>query len=488
MTQRLFPASPDAEKALLGCMLIGGPDVIEDVAAALTVEHFHTPGHAVVFAAIIALHTAQKPVDLITLTQHLRDADELDIAGGPAGVTDLQVFMPTAANFAEYVRILREKNILRRIITVSTQFASRCYEEQDNTERLLEEFQGEAIDIGGLTADADSLKPISKQEVMDAVERLNARYHQKGTTSGLPTGLHDLDRMLDGLKPKYVYVFAGRPAMGKSAAGINIAENIALGVEAAASTLENDRRAAVAVFAVEMTREQIIDRLICGRARIDMGKLRTGFLAEQDFPKMSAAAWQILQGRIILDDTAGLTIAQFRARARRAVVLHKAKLIVIDYVQIMKGSSKRARDSRNLELAEIMQGIRETAKQLNVPIIVLAQLNRGAEDRKDSRPTMADLKECGAIEEEAHVVGLLYRPIYYAKSEEQRQKLLEKYQADQAAGVSTMDDLENYAEMIIDKQRDGATGTVRLNFFGSITRFESRTKKLFSNNPDERQR
>jgi replicative DNA helicase len=473
MTQRLFPASPDAEKALLGCMLIGGPDVIEDVAAALTVEHFHTPGHAVVFAAIIALHTAQKPVDLITLTQHLRDADELDIAGGPAGVTDLQVFMPTAANFAEYVRILREKNILRRIITVSTQFASRCYEEQDNTERLLEEFQGEAIDIGGLTADADSLKPISKQEVMDAVERINARYHQKGTTSGLPTGLHDLDRMLDGLKPKYVYVFAGRPAMGKSAAGINIAENIALGVEAAASTLENDRRAAVAVFAVEMTREQIIDRLICGRARIDMGKLRTGFLAEQDFPKMSAAAWQILQGRIILDDTAGLTIAQFRARARRAVVLHKAKLIVIDYVQIMKGSSKRARDSRNLELAEIMQGIRETAKQLNVPIIVLAQLNRGAEDRKDSRPTMADLKECGAIEEEAHVVGLLYRPIYYAKSEEQRQKLLEKYQADQAAGVSTMDDLENYAEMIIDKQRDGATGTVRLNFFGSITRFES---------------
>jgi replicative DNA helicase len=399
MSQRLFPASPDAEKALLGCMLIGGPDVIEEVAAALTVEHFHMPAHAVVFGAIIALHTARKPVDLITLTQHLRDADELDLAGGPAGVTDLQLFMPTAANFAEYVRILREKNILRRIIKLGTQFSSRCYEEQDNTEALLEEFQGEAIDIGGLTADAESLKPISKQEVMDAVDRIQARYNQRGKTSGLSTGLNDLDRMLDGLKPKYVYVFAGRPAMGKSAAGINIAENIALGVEAVAATLENDRRAAVALFAVEMTREQIIDRLICGRARIDMQRLRDGFLADSDFPKITAAASAMVQGRIILDDTAGLTIAQFRARARRAVVLHKAKLIVIDYVQIMKGSSKRARDNRNLELAEIMQGIRETAKQLNVPIIVLAQLNRGAEERRDSRPTMADLKECGAIED-----------------------------------------------------------------------------------------
>lgn len=488
MTQRLFPASPDAEKALLGCMLIGGPDVIEEVAAALTVEHFHTPGHAVVFGAIIALHTARKPVDLITLTQHLRDADELDLAGGPAGVTDLQLFMPTAANFAEYVRILREKNILRRIIKLGTQFSSRCYEEQDNTEALLEEFQGEAIDIGGLTADAESLKPISKQEVMDAVDRIQSRYNQRGKTSGLSTGLHDLDRMLDGLKPKYVYVFAGRPAMGKSAAGINIAENIALGVEAVAATLENDRRSAVALFAVEMTREQIIDRLICGRARIDMQRLRDGFLADSDFPKITAAASAMVQGRIILDDTAGLTIAQFRARARRAVVLHKAKLIVIDYVQIMKGSSKRARDNRNLELAEIMQGIRETAKQLNVPIIVLAQLNRGAEERRDSRPTMADLKECGAIEEEAHVVGLLYRPIYYAKTQEQREKLLEKYQADEAANVSDMNDLENYAEIIIDKQRDGATGTVRLNFFGKMTRFENRTSKLFSNNPDERQR
>jgi replicative DNA helicase len=190
----------------------------------------------------------------------------------------------------------------------------------------------------------------------------------------------------------------------------------------------------------------------------------------------------MIGNRIVLDDTAGLTIAQFRARARRAVVLHKAKLIIIDYVQIMKGSSKRARDNRNLEIAEIMQGIRETAKQLNVPIIVLAQLNRGAEERKESRPTMADLKECGAIEEEAHVVGLLYRPIYYAKSKEQREKMLEKYQADPDAHVTTMDDLENYAEIIIDKQRDGRTGTVRLNFVGELTRFENRPESATSNN------
>lgn len=487
MIQRLLPASPDAEKALLGCMLIGGPEIIEEVSSAITVEHFHTPGHAVVFQAVIDMTAAKKPVELIGLTQHLRDKNELELAGGPGVVTELQLFMPTAADFREYTRIIREKRILRRIIGLGTQFAARCYDEQDNTENLLEEFQGEAIDIGTLTADSDALRLISKQEVMDAVDRIQARYSQRGKTSGLSTGFHDLDRMLDGLKPKYVYVFAGRPAMGKSAAGINITENIALGIEAAATTLENDRRAAVALFAVEMTRDQIIDRILCGRAKINQQRLRDGFLSDADFPKLTAAASAMVQGRILLDDTPGLTIAQFRARARRAVMVHKAKLIVIDYVQIMKGSSKRARDNRNLELAEIMQGIRETAKQLDVPIIVLAQLNRGAEERRDSRPTMADLKECGAIEEEAHVVGLLYRPIYYAKSEEQRQKLLEKFQDDPSANISTMDDLESYAEVIIDKQRDGATGTVRLNFFGQMTRFENRTSKLFSNNEAERQ-
>lgn len=484
MSQRLLPSSPDAEKALLGCMLIGGPEIIEEVGAAIQVEHFHTPAHALVFQAIIDMTAAKKPVELIALTQHLRDKNELEAAGGPGVVTELQLFMPTAADWREYVRILREKRILRRIISLGTSFASRCYDEQDNTENLLEEFQGEAIDIGAMTADAESLRPVSKQEVLDAVDRIQARYNQRGKPVGLVTGFKALDDMLDGLKPKYIYVFAGRPAMGKSAAGINIAENIALGIEAAATTLENDKRAAVALFAVEMTREQIVDRILCGRARINVGRLRDGYLADNQFPKLTAAASSMIGNRIILDDTPGLTIAQFRARARRAVVLHKAKLIIIDYVQIMKGSSKRARDNRNLELAEIMQGIRETAKQLDVPIIVLAQLNRGAEERKDSRPTMADLKECGAIEEEAHVVGLLYRPIYYAKSTEQRQKMLEKFQADPAANIHTENDLENYAEIIIDKQRDGRTGTVRLNFVGELTRFENRPESATSNNED----
>lgn len=482
MSQRLLPSSPDAEKALLGCMLIGGPEIIEEVGAAIQVEHFHTPANALVFQAIIDMTAAKKPVELIALTQHLRDKNELESAGGPGVVTELQLFMPTAADWREYVRIVREKRILRRIINLGTSFASRCYEEQDNTENLLEEFQGEAIDIGAMTADAESLRPVSKQEVLDAVDRIQARYNQRGKPVGLVTGFDALDNMLDGLKPKYIYVFAGRPAMGKSAAGINIAENIALGIEAAATTLENDKRAAVALFAVEMTRDQIVDRILCGRARINIGRLRDGYLSDAQFPKLNAAASSMIGNRIVLDDTAGLTIAQFRARARRAVVLHKAKLIIIDYVQIMKGSSKRARDNRNLEIAEIMQGIRETAKQLNVPIIVLAQLNRGAEERKESRPTMADLKECGAIEEEAHVVGLLYRPIYYAKSKEQRDKMLEKYQADPDAHVTTMDDLENYAEIIIDKQRDGRTGTVRLNFVGELTRFENRPESATSNN------
>ena len=484
MIQRLLPSSPEAEKALLGCMLIGGPDIIEEVNAAVTVETFHAPGHAVVFQAILDMTAARKPVELIALTQHLRDTNELDAAGGPGAVTELQTCMPTAANFREYVRILREKRILRRIISLGNSFAARCYEEQHNTEALLEEFQGEAIDIGGITADADSLRPVTKQEVMDAVERIQSRYNQRGKPAGLCTGFKALDEMLDGLKPKYVYVFAGRPAMGKSAAGINIAENIALGIEAAATTLERDARAAVALFAVEMTLDQIIDRILCGRARINVGRLRDGYLSDAQFPRLAAAASSMVSDRIILDDTAGLTIAQFRARARRAVVMHKVKLIIIDYVQIMKGSSKRARDNRNLELAEIMQGIRETAKQLNVPIIVLAQLNRGAEERKDSRPTMADLKECGAIEEEAHVVGLLYRPIYYAKSTEQRMKLLEKLQADPDANVTDEDDMQNYAEIIIDKQRDGPTGTVRINFLGEFTRFENRPKALHRNNDD----
>lgn len=470
---RLLPQSPDAEKGVLCSMLISGAELIEEIHALLTPDHFYIPAHTTIFKHLVEMQKCRQPGDFITLTNRLRDFQCLDECGGAAFITELFTYLPTAANWAHYAAILREKHILRRIIEVSTQFAGRAYDDQDDVPGILEEFQSEVVDIGSLSIDAEALKLVDEAEVLDRIRVIEERYHQRGKLGGLSTGFVDLDRTLDGLKPKKVYVAAGRPGMGKSAIGVNIAEHICI-------TAAQDERVPVAFFSLEMPREDVVDRLLFARAEISLKRIRDGFMADRDFPKLQKAAEDCIAGRLFIDDTPGLTIAQFRARARRAVVRHKVQLIVIDYVQIMKGSSKRGRENRVLELTEIMQGIRETAKQLNIPIIVLAQLNRGAEERPGSRPALADLKECGAIEEEASVVMLLYRPAYYAKTDAKREEISEKYHV-------PIDDVDTVAEVEIAKHRNGGVGTIQLRFFGEFTRFRNVTEELWSNDEENRQ-
>lgn len=479
---RLLPSDVGAECAVLSAMMQGGGETIETISSILTPEHFHHPGNELLFRRLCALHVARKPTDLIHVTGALRDAGELESVGGEIRgygsngavyISEIQFYVPGASMAEQHAEILREKFTLRAIIRAGNDAVARAYEQQDDPWGCLEAFQGAAIDIGMNAAEANAMRPISTAEVMAELESIEARYHSRGKPMGIATGFHDFDRMVDGLLAPQVYVIAGRPAMGKTSLGMNFAENIAVRMGAA--------NRVCAIWSIEMTRRQLIRRMVMNLASISLKRLRDGFMSEDDFPRLTVAATQLIQGKILLDATSNLTIAQFQSRARRAVVRDKAQVLIIDHLHKMRGTSKRSAENRSLELAEIMQGITATAKQLHVPIVVLAQLGRDAAEKGAAKvPTMKDLEWSSVIEQEAHVIGLLHRPIYYAKTDSDQEKLVEKM------GIP-LDDLLTYAQLIIDKNRDGPPGAVDLKFLGEFTRFESQTKKLFSNNQADRQ-
>jgi len=477
---RQLPHSSDAEKGIVGSMMIGGPEVIETAAAMLTVEHFHVPALGTIFHTILAMHQARMPIDFITVTQTLSDQGVLEQVGGPAFVTDMFMFVPTAANAEFYANTVAEKFILRCLITECTKFAARAYDEQEAPHTLLEEAQQALIEIGAREDDASALRHIAR-DMLEGVDRIEARYRTRGKLDGLSTGFTDLDRMLDGLKGACVYVLAGRPAMGKSALGMAVAMFVALDNLARLTAGETIERPGVAIFSVEMTRQKIVDRLFATHAEVTREKIRRGFLSARDFERMAKTVELFTKAHLYVDASSVLTCAKFRSAARRAVIRHKCGIIIIDHVQHMKGSSKASRENRALELKEIMETIAETAKLLGVPVIALAQLSRGAEERRDSKPTMADLKESGAIEEYADMVGLLWRPDYYCKTDQDREHMAERLKI-------TTEDLETYVELDVAKQRDGATGPVVLRFVGEFVRFENPdAKPLYSNNPELRQ-
>lgn len=485
---RLLPQSPDAEAGVLCSMLLVGPELIEDMDSRLTPESFHTAANRLIFHYMTAMNRARMPVDFITLTDTLRNEGALEEVGGAARITELFTFIPTAASAEYYADIVQQKALLRRMIQIGTEYAGRSYDEQDQAAQLLEEFQGELIELAQSGHDKDSLRGI-KEDLLHAAELIEARYNKRGQLDGLSTGFTDLDRMLDGLKPACIYVVAGRPAMGKTAMGAAIAEHVVLENARRMKAGEKVERPGVAIFDLEMTREKRMARIFASRAEITREKLRRGFLSEKDFDRMNRVVADFAAAPLFLDATAGLTATKFKAQARRAVVKFKCGLIVIDYVQLMKGVTKRSRENRSLEITEIMAAIHETAKLLGVPIVVLAQIGRSAEENASNRPTMKDLKESGGIEEYADVVILLYRAIYYAKSQAQKEKLYtgieQKKGFDRAQAEAYA---ETFAEADVDKNRDGATGTVELRFMGEFTRFEDPSgRPLYSTNPDKQQ-
>lgn len=448
---RLLPQAPDAERGVLGSYLLA-PREIGGLCAEKQIkpEHFHLPAHAQIYATLVELWDANKPIDFITLTQLLRDRNQLEQVGGAAYITELFTFLPTAANATYYADILQEKFTLREIIKVCTEYAARSYDEQDDVPNLLNDVEQK---IFGIAQDRFKEKAASmKDQVMQAIHAIEELYDRRGAITGLPTGLAELDKMTDGLHKAEMIVIAARPSMGKTALAMNIAEHIAL-----------EENKAIAVFSLEMSTSQLVQRLLCSRARVNLGNVRNGFLTERDFPALTTAAAKLADSKIFIDDTPGLSILELRAKARRLKSQHNIEAIFIDYIQLLRSTSKRAQDNRQLEIAEISSGLKGIAKELDIPVVVLAQLNRNPEQRSgDSkgRPRLSDLRESGSIEQDADLVGLLVREEYYAENEEDKEESKGK------------------ATLIIAKQRNGPVGDVPLTFLKEFTRFENRAREV----------
>jgi len=475
------PHSVEGEQGVLGSMLLSPRDGIAEAVEKLEENYFYVPAHRTIFSVLVDLWKKDAAIDLITFTQELRDRNLLESVGGPAFVTSLWTFVPTAANIAFYLAIVREKHVLREIIASGTEAVRRAYEEQDDPTGLLEDYQTRAIEIGHLAADESTSKPLGAF-IDEALKAIEFSFYNRGHATGISTGFNDLDRTMNGFEQPLTYYFAARPAMGKSALMVKFAYNI--GIAAAA------QKQKIKIFSIEMTGHQLAKRLICMLANIRLKSLRpvTGFMegTAHDPVALNRArdvATELMTDYISIDEKGDLSINEFRSRARQAVVKEKCKLIMIDYLQRMKCSDKNLRNNREQQVNEIAQGISATAKELKVPIIVLAQLNRNPEDRPDGKPELGDLRESGSIEQEARFVGLLWRPWYYARnSHKKREKLMKELDLDE-------EQLKQYVECIVAKQNEGPSGAVPLRFIEDYARFEAQDpeRPLFSNRPEQRQ-
>src|SRR5213080_2669573 len=444
---RTPPHSVEAEQGVLGSMLISPRETIAECVEKITEEYFYVPAHRTIYNALVDLWNAGQAIDLITFTQVLRDQHLLDSVGGAAFVTNLFTFVPTAANVQYYLDIVRDKYILRQIISAASESVRRAYEEQDEVDSLLDEVEQKIFEVGEDRFKGQMLS--MKDHAMQAIETIEKLYERKGSITGISTGFVEFDRMTSGLHPSEMIVIAARPSMGKTALAMNIAEYVAI-----------NEQLPVGVFSLEMSSQQLVQRLLCSRARVNLQRVRDGFLGERDFPSLTAAASKLAEAQIFIDDSASLSILELRAKARRLKAQQDIKLIVVDYLQLLRSATRRAKENRQLEISEISAGLKALAKELNIPVIVVAQLNRQPEARSGGNPRLSDLRESGSIEQDADLVGLLVRPEIYEEDEEAR---AEK---------------EGEAELIIAKQRNGPVGEIPLTFLKEFTRFEDRARNV----------
>jgi replicative DNA helicase len=445
---RSLPSSEDAEKGVLCSLLLSPREVADICVLSLRPDAFYIPAHRTIYSLVLEFGAKSKPIDFVSLKQALKDRNQLEEIGGPEYLSALYSFVPTAANAAYYIEIVREKYVLRRLIIAFNNLSNQCYDAQEDIRPLLDDTEKEIFAITGEHVKTEIVA--TKDLVMATIEQIEKLYENRGSITGIPTGFGDLDKMTLGLHPAEMIVIAARPSMGKTALAMNIAEHVAMNVGKA-----------VAVFSLEMSSQQLVQRLLCSRAQVDLQRVRDGFLSERDFPKLTSAAAKLAAAKMFIDDTPGLSIMELRAKARRMKSQYDVELIVIDYLQLLRSTTRRAQDNRQLEISEISGGIKALAKELNLPIVVVAQLNRQPDTRakEGGRPRLSDLRESGSIEQDADVVGLLVRPEYYETDEDARQE---------KAGE---------AELIIAKQRNGPTGEVQLVFRKEYTRFESRKRQ-----------
>lgn len=450
---RIPPHSVEAEKGVLGCVLLAPR---EGVGAcfeqfARGEDFFYDPRHQVIFSTIVELCDQQAAVDLVTLGARLQDKGVLETVGGYAYLSELLDAVPSAANLGYYLAIVREKYLLRRLISTCTRLVGEAYEERAHVGAFLDRAEAEilAVNQERKSAGAQSIHDL----VNKAMHRIEYFFNHRGQLSGLATGFPDLDRKTNGLQPGEMIVIAARPSMGKTSLAMNIAEHVA-----------TVQRLPVAVFSLEMTAEALVMRLLCSLARVNHHTIREGGLQEADFHRITEATGVLAGAPLYIDDTAGLTILQLRARARRLKERHDIRLFVIDYLQLLQSASPRRGDpNRAQEIAEISSGVKALAKELDVPVIVLSQLNRDLERDRTRKPRLSDLRESGAIEQDADVVGLLYK----ANPKDPREPAPAEDDDESAAGDALA------VNLLIAKQRNGPTGDIHLTFMKSYTRFES---------------
>ncbi|RMH52169.1 MAG: replicative DNA helicase [Zetaproteobacteria bacterium] len=450
LRERTPPHAYDAECAVLGGILID-PDALEQLEGSLLPEHFYVEANRRIFQAILELGAdSTQAVDALTVKDHLQRHELLDRCGGEAYLVDLVNSVPTSARIKYYAEIVRQRAVLREILAACTDIAREVYESPDLTVNdHLDRAEGRILSIAtAFNKNQSAFR--SMAELMPQIYRdLEARYADKRAITGIPTGYQDLDELTAGLQQGDLIVIAGRPSMGKTAFAMNIVQNAAI---RSIADGETQRRHVVCVFSLEMSSQQIAQRMLASEARVNMGKLRTGHLSREDWRKLAGAVGALAEAEIYIDDTPAISVTELRAKCRRLKRESRSQcldMVVIDYLQLMSGPPDAER--REQEISEITRALKGLAKELDIPVVVLSQLNRSLESRADKRPMMSDLRESGAIEQDADLIAFIYRDeVYHKKPENQ--------------GV---------AEIIVAKQRNGPTDTVRLTFLHEYTRFEN---------------
>ncbi|PIW68441.1 MAG: replicative DNA helicase [Candidatus Omnitrophica bacterium CG12_big_fil_rev_8_21_14_0_65_42_8] len=436
---KMPPQNLEAEMAVLGSMLI------EETAISYAMEildgfSFYNDSHRRIFESMVKLYSENKAVDIVTLIEELKKTGDLDKVGGPTYITNLTTVVPTAANVMHYAAIVKEKSILRNLISAATNIISESYESHGEVAKILDKAERIIFDISSKKVES-SFVPL-KEIIKGSIETIDQLYQKKAHVTGIPTGFSDFDSITAGLHPSDLIIFAGRPSMGKSALVSSIAEHVGVA-----------EKMPLVIFSLEMSKEQFVQRMLCSHARVNAHNVRTGFLSQTDWPKLTNAAGKLSDAPIYIDDTAGLSVLELRAKARRLKSQRNIQLIIVDYLQLMQGMP--GSENRQQEISEISRSLKALARELSVPVIAVSQLSRAVESRQDRRPQLSDLRESGAIEQDADLVGLLLREEYYNPTEENR-------------GI---------AEVIIAKQRNGPVGSIKLVFIKDYVKFDNLASK-----------
>jgi len=436
--QKLPPQNIEAEQAVLGAIIFDNEALPATLELRLEADDFYKEAHRRIYRAILELYDKNEPIDIVTLTDYLRRKGDIDAVGGLPYLSTLADSVPTSANIRYHAKIVSEKALLRSLIRTATNITTRVYEETSEADQLVDEAEQAIFDI----ADQRTKSSFStmKEVIKDTFKLIEQLYDRKEAITGVSTGFKDLDEITSGFQPGDLIIVGGRPGMGKTAFALNIAQNTAVNL-----------RVPVAVFSLEMSKEQLAMRMLCSESMVDSSRVRKGFIGREDWPRLTNAAGRLADAPIFIDDSSAITVLEIRAKARRLKKEHGGlAMIVVDYLQLMRSRGKFER--REQEISDISRSLKGLAKELKVPVVALSQLNRSVESRQEKIPSLADLRESGAIEQDADVIIFLYREELYSKTA-----------------------TKGAADIIVAKQRSGPTGTVKLSFKAECTKFQDYT-------------